>query len=994
MSAARATRRDTAQSPSSRHSQSSKARSPEARSPHLLPPIYNGTATSSAGHKLPVCQPAQDGGWSRFHSDCRQKHSTYLDWTAVRTDTKTGNIPKREKAKSMTSFKDAEEQEVAEYLENNKDFLEAYILERVPAEVLEKLLHKKLKKTSVKPLTPNHTPVMHCRKPDACKKEMFTDLVRVVQEQPSEHAVLWRLAQHMSRALGADAHRLYKLYPDHTTFVQFFVQSQDDVRSLVRAYTEQVRLVLEVAKAGTCRRVSRAENPRIFPQTPVALFRSLGKNVKQANHVMYQPILTKTGKTAYVLEMWRVKDRFKDVDEEISSNFLVLGSVALHYCNLYLDKKRERNMSDFLLDVVKAIFEEMDSLEKLIKRILQFAQRLVRADRASLFLVDYRNSELVSTVFDLKYEPGQDRDMEKKEIRMPINRGIAGHVALSGKTMNIPDAYSDHRFNKEVDEATGYKTTSILCMPIKVRGRVIGVVQMVNKRNGDPFDREDEEYFELFSTFFGLSLHQAMLYDTIRMKEQKYRVALEVLSYHNTCRDNEVLAMLADKEPISINLNDYYLNPYKLSEFEKCKSVIKMFSDLFGLANFDIVTLTRFVLTVKKNYRTVPYHNFDHGWTVAHTMHVILENDEQKRFNCKMRLALFVACLCHDLDHRGYTNQYMSETASPLAAMYTTSTLEHHHFNITVTILQQDGHNIFSHISSEDYKEILGYIKHSILATDLAAFFPNLAKINQLHEGDTPQFDWEIQTHMELAMAISMTAADLSASAKPWCIQIKTVNVIFEEFYDQGDKERAAGREPIPMMDRNKPEEQPSSQVGFLSQICIPCYSMLCHILPHTRPMYVMALINLDRWKDRADNINKSTLEFSPIMTDFENSENTRAGHENEEKIKPETTREGIKPKLKIRSELSPVTEVVHDSLIWEDDDDAEVALTEGNQLHAGGIWKDIDGDDWIDEWINEEGVVVQGRDVKPIVDKDNRKKDDAAMEVTSKPSVVRQLFS
>nr|XP_049696554.1 probable 3',5'-cyclic phosphodiesterase pde-5 [Helicoverpa armigera] len=904
MSAARAAL-DTAQSPSSRHSQSSKARSPEARSPHLLPPIYNGTSTSSAGHKLPVCPPAQDGGWSRFHSDCRQKHSMYLDWTAVRTDTKTGNTPRREKAKSMTSFKDAEEQEVAEYLENNKDFLEAYILERVPAEVLEKLLHKKLKKTSVKPLTPNHTPVMHCRKPDTCKKEMFTDLVRVVQEQPSEHAVLWRLAQHMSRALGADAYRLYKLYPDHTTFVQFFVQSQDDVRSLVRAYTEQVRLVLEVAKAGTCRRVSRAENPRIFPQTPVALFRSLGKNVKQANHVMYQPILTKTGKTAYVLEMWRVKDRFKDVDEEISSNFLVLGSVALHYCNLYLDKKRERNMSDFLLDVVKAIFEEMDSLEKLIKRILQFAQRLVRADRASLFLVDYRNSELVSTVFDLKYEPGQDRDMEKKEIRMPINRGIAGHVALSGKTMNIPDAYSDHRFNKEVDEATGYKTTSILCMPIKVRGRVIGVVQMVNKRNGDPFDREDEEYFELFSTFFGLSLHQAMLYDTIRMKEQKYRVALEVLSYHNTCRDNEVLAMLADKEPISINLNDYYLNPYKLSEFEKCKSVIKMFSDLFGLANFDIVTLTRFVLTVKKNYRTVPYHNFDHGWTVAHTMHVILENDEQKRFNCKMRLALFVACLCHDLDHRGYTN-----------------------------------------------------------------------------------------TKLELAMAISMTAADLSASAKPWCIQIKTVNVIFEEFYDQGDKERAAGREPIPMMDRNKPEEQPSSQVGFLSQICIPCYSMLCHILPHTRPMYVMALINLDRWKNRADNINKPTLEFSPIMTDFENSENTRAGHKNEEKIKPETTREGIKPKLKIRSELSPVTEVVHDSLIWEDDDDAEVALTEGNQLHAGGIWKDIDGDDWIDEWINEEGVVVQGRDVKSIVDKDNRKKDDTAMEVTSKPSVVRQLFS
>lgn len=67
----------------------------------------------------------------------------------------------------------------------------------------------------------------------------------------------------------------------------------------------------------------------------------------------------------------------------------------------------------------------------------------------------------------------------------------------------------------------------------------------------------------------------------------------------------------------------------------------------------------------------------------------------------------------------------------------------------------------------------------------------------------------------ELAMAMSMTAADLSASAKPWDIQIRTVKVIFEEFYAQGDKEAAEGRTPIPMMDRNKPNEQPACQVLY-----------------------------------------------------------------------------------------------------------------------------------------------------------------------------------
>lgn len=64
-----------------------------------------------------------------------------------------------------------------------------------------------------------------------------------------------------------------------------------------------------------------------------------------------------------------------------------------------------------------------------------------------------------------------------------------------------------------------------------------------------------------------------------------------------------------------------------------------------------------------------------------------------------------------------------------------------------------------------------------------------------------------------------MTASDLSASAKPWDIQLQTVRVIFMEFYEQGDEERSAGRRPIPMMDRLQPDQQSASQVGDLSKI-------------------------------------------------------------------------------------------------------------------------------------------------------------------------------
>lgn len=168
----------------------------------------------------------------------------------------------------------------------------------------------------------------------------------------------------------------------------------------------------------------------------------------------------------------------------------------------------------------------------------------------------------------------------------------------------------------------------------------------------------------------------------------------------------------------------------------------------------------------------------------------------------------------------------------------------------------QEGHNIFSKLSSSEYKQVLGLLKHCILATDLALFFPNKAKLAQIvQEG---KFSWSDQEHRMLLQAISMTGSDLAASAKPWDIQVETVKVIFEEFYQQGDAERAAGRIPIPMMDRNQPDQQAASQVGFLMGICIPCYTLLNTLIPQTKPLLNMCQENLRRWQEIDAQIKKA----------------------------------------------------------------------------------------------------------------------------------------
>lgn len=91
--------------------------------------------------------------------------------------------------------------------------------------------------------------------------------------------------------------------------------------------------------------------------------------------------------------------------------------------------------------------------------------------------------------------------------------GVAGFVASTGKTLNIPDAYQDERFNRDVDSKTGYKTKSLLCMPIRIRGSIFGVVQMVNKLGGT-FSKTDEESFETFAVYCGLALHHAKVNST------------------------------------------------------------------------------------------------------------------------------------------------------------------------------------------------------------------------------------------------------------------------------------------------------------------------------------------------------------------------------------------------------------------------------------------------------------------------------------------------
>ena len=141
-------------------------------------------------------------------------------------------------------------------------------------------------------------------------------------------------------------------------------------------------------------------------------------------------------------------------------------------------------------------------LDEMLIQIAQKACELMEADRCSIFLYEANTDELWSTVA---------LGMGEQVIRIPSGAGIAGYCFQTRNTVNLGDAYTDQRFNREVDAHTGYRTRTLLCIPIYNReGRALGVIQLLNKRDG-VFNNEDEVFLKTFGNHASVFIEMAQL---------------------------------------------------------------------------------------------------------------------------------------------------------------------------------------------------------------------------------------------------------------------------------------------------------------------------------------------------------------------------------------------------------------------------------------------------------------------------------------------------
>ena len=178
-------------------------------------------------------------------------------------------------------------------------------------------------------------------------------------------------------------------------------------------------------------------------------------------------------------------------------------------------RDEERRAGDLtrILEVTRAMAAEKD-LGELLALLVHRTSEVMDAERSSLFLVDREKGELWSKVAE-----GDGF----AEIRFPVTAGLAGHCARTGETIRIADAYDDERFNPEVDRKTGYRTRSVLCMPLVDHDdEIVGVIHVLNKRGGR-FTDYDEWLLGALSAQAGVSLSQAALLEQVIEKKRMQR---------------------------------------------------------------------------------------------------------------------------------------------------------------------------------------------------------------------------------------------------------------------------------------------------------------------------------------------------------------------------------------------------------------------------------------------------------------------------------------
>lgn len=274
--------------------------------------------------------------------------------------------------------------------------------------------------------------------------------------------------------------------------------------------------------------------------------------------------------------------------------------------------------------------------------------------------------------------------------------------------------------------------------------------------------------------------------------------------------------------------------------------------NLFQQLNINVEKFKGLISRIQRGYNNIPYHNCTHAADVTQTLHYFLTScnaGDLLNIIPLEQAACYLATCVHDFEHPGLNNVYLVNTQSELAIRYNDkSVLENHHVSSSFSVSLTEEYDIYADLAAVDFAKLRAQMIEMVLCTDIVQHFAMLASFKSKFPTSKPI----LPEDKSICFQLLIHAADISNPSKPWNLCFKWTELVLEEFWGQGDRERAQGL-PIGFMNDRFTMNTAKSQVGFIDVIVWPTFETLKVEFPAVMENCTNLQDNRAKWEKRKD---------------------------------------------------------------------------------------------------------------------------------------------
>jgi GAF domain-containing protein len=557
---------------------------------------------------------------------------------------------------------------------------------------------------------------------------------------------------------------------------------------------------------------------------------------------------------------------FTEEDEKLIQIFNVFCGISIENARLY------RASIDLSLQIrsfleISSSLSQPQTLKKMMKEILANTRKVLGAVRSMLFMIE--GSGIVFTPFvtdedaDAMFKKVQQKKAEEAEDSLGVKRAIIAKL-MHGKKMDFDvDAQREEEArNRMLEHVITMKESilenypesqdkSLIMVPILSSDRAcLGAVMMQWKKTLQNFTLDDQRLLESYSVFLSVSFERSKLKNIAQLGTMEVEMqAWMTTDERSLSAVPEKLRMTEEDRGVVLTMAFDSYNFQGIALLKVIFNIFELFK-LFDHFTLPAQTVFSFLYELRQTYNAVPYHNWNHAVDATQFLaYQLFYGNLQTQLTAKEILIMFVACLCHDANHDGFSTAYNAKAEIPLGILFNNqSVLETHHCTVAISVLTHENANIFQSFDDAAMAAMWPIFLHLILSTDMYRHFDIMDDFRAILESKRK---WTENVNDRLTMMqVLIKTADLSTATRSFQNADKFSLNVCEEFFRQGQLDRIT--EAVyddGIVDRDHLNKE-RSQLAFYKEACLPLFELLGRGVTMLGTLSQHLKLNISKWEE------------------------------------------------------------------------------------------------------------------------------------------------